>query len=292
MTTQPHTSIYSGDHEVWFSHSKHNLLKAVTLGYRGVRNSPSSFIIYYYTLDKGQANDLLVAPACIKIWCFIIGTWISANTTGSPLTQMLIYCLHYGCPERIDGRMVKHLIDCIPEDKLWEQNGDARRSNFDRTLALGCPIELAIQNQRIDIAKQLVQAGADPICAVHDEAEQIIPLFIEFFEFGTNRYMSWLLNEHLSQDEVPGFIETVLDKRAMIFSDFAKKEFQYGAGRHHVHAVLTCGHEEMIKKFIEHFPKSENGQEMLKVKDISERTALQIAAANGDLESVSALLNM
>ena len=215
---------------------------------------------------------------------------------------MLIYCLHYGCPERIDEKMVKHLIDCIPEEMLWEQREGARRSNFDRNVVFhipdkskGCelcsPIELAIQLQRIDIAKQLVQAGADPICAVQD-VEQIIPLFIEFFEFGTNRYMSWLLNEHLPQDEVPRFIEKVLDKKAMIFSNYARKEFRNGAGRHHAHAALTCGHEEMIKKFIERFPTTENGQEMLKVKDIAERTALQIAAANGDLDSVNALLKM
>ena len=216
---------------------------------------------------------------------------------------MMIYCLHHGCPEMIDEKMVKHLINCIPNDKLQEQNGDVWQSNLDRNVAyhipdksktreLCCPVELAIQIQRIDIAKQLVQAGADPICSVHDVVEQIIPLFIEFFEFGTNHYMSWLLHEHLSQDQVSGFIEKVLEKKAMIFSDYAKEEFKNGAGRHHVHAALTCGHEEMIKKFVKQFPTTDNGQNMLKVKDLAERTALQIAAANGDSESVIALLKM
>ena len=199
--------------------------------------------------------------------------------------------------------MVKHLINCIPHDKLLEQTEDTSQSNFDKNVAfhipeksktreLCCPVELAIQIQRIDIAKQLVQAGADPICAVHNEVEQIIPLFIEFYEFGTNHYMSWLLHEHLSQDQVSGFIEKVLEKKAMIFSNYAKREFKNGAGRHHVHAVLTCGHEEMIKKFVEQFPTADDGQAMVKVKDLAERTALQIAAANGDSESVTALLKM
>ena len=216
---------------------------------------------------------------------------------------MMIYCLHHGCPEMIDEKMVKHLINRIPNNKLQEQNGDVWRSNLDRNVAyhipdksktreLCSPVELAIQIQRIDIAKQLVQAGADPICSVHDVVEQIIPLFIEFFEFGTNHYMSWLLHEHLPQGEVPGFIEKVLEKKAMIFSNYAKGEFKDEAGRHHVHAALTCGHEVMIRKFIERFPTTDDGQPMLKVKDSSDRTALQVAAANGDLESVNTLLKM
>ena len=233
---------------------------------------------------------------------FQSGTWITSQETGSPLTQMMIYCLHQGCAQLIDDKMVKYMIDIIPKEKLWEQNEGNYHCNFDSNVTYhlpeksqvweACtPIELAIQMQRIDIAKQLVQAGANQICVTEDE-DQIIPLFLEFYEFGTNHYMSWLLHEHLSQDEVPGFIEKVLEKKAMIFSDYAKKEFKDEAGRHHVHAALTCGHGTMIKKFIEHFPTTNDGQDMLKVKDSSDRTALQVAAANGDLESVSTLLKM
>ena len=230
------------------------------------------------------------------------GTWITSIVTGSPLTQMMIYCLHQGNVQQVDDKMVKYLIDIIPEEKLWEQIEGTCRCNFDNNVIYhfpdkhqlweACtPIELAIQIQQINIAKQLVQAGANPICTTEDE-DQIIPLFLEFYEFGTNHYMSWLLHEHLSQDEVPGFIEKVLEKKAMIFSDYAKKEFKDEAGRHHVHGALTCGHEAMIRKFIECFPTTNDGQHMLKVKDSSDRTALQVAAANGDLESVNTLLKM
>ena len=215
---------------------------------------------------------------------------------------MMIYCLHNGNPEAIDEKMIKHLIDSIPRGKLLNQDMAIQHCTLDTKVVyhvheksevweLCSPIELAIQIQRIDIAKQLVQAGANPICAT-DDPEQIIPLFLEFYEFGTNHYMSWLLHEHFPQDQIPGFIEDVLQKEIMIFSDYAKEEFKNGAGRHHVHAALTCGHEGMIRKFIERFLTTDDGQPMLKVKDSTERTALQIAAANGDLESVNALLNM
>ena len=218
------------------------------------------------------------------------------------MTQMMIYCLHHGCPERIDGKMIEYLINQIPENRLWEETDGVRQSNFDNNVVfhipdrstdweICCPLELAIQMQRIDLAKQMVQAGANPVCADEALVEQILPLFIEFYEFGTNQYMSWLLHEHLAQDEIPNFIESVLEKKDMIFSEYAKESFKKEAGRHHVHAALTCGHEEMITKFIKRFP-TDDGKKILKVKDCVDRTALQIASANGDLESVTTLLNL
>lgn len=214
---------------------------------------------------------------------------------------MLTYALHHGCPEMIDYKMIKFLIKSIPEDKLSKET--EKMSNFDNNTAyhiivgkkanerneLCSPVELAIQLQRTDIAKQFVQAGANPIC-VSDATEQILPLLLEFFEFGTNHYMSWLLHEHLHPHEISGFIEQVLEKGPMIFSNYAKKEFKEEAGRHHVHGLLTCGHKQMIKEFIERYPESD-GEDMLRVKDSADRTALQVAAANGDLESVHTLLS-
>ena len=204
----------------------------------------------------------------------------------------------------INEKMIAFLIKSIPEDKLWREDGDIKVSDFDKNIVYhiisdkldenddACsPVELAIQLQRTDVAKQFVRAGANPICANKEIIDQILPLLLEFFEFGTNHYMSWLLHEHLHPQEISEFIKRVLEKEPMIFSDYAKKEFRKEAGRHHVHALLTCGHKEMIKKFIECIPKSD-GEDMLRVKDSAGRTALQIAAANGDLESTDTLLRM
>ena len=230
------------------------------------------------------------------------GTWITGKYSGSPLTLMMTYALHHGCPEMIDEKMITVLIKSIPEDKLWkETEGSTKVSNFDDNIVYhipdksnepgeACsPVELAIQLQRMDIAKQFVQAGANPICAIDTVVEQILPLLLEFFEFGTNHYISWLLHEHLPPHEISGFIEKVLEKEPMIFSDYARDEFKDGAGRHHVHALMTCGHKEMIKRFITRFKEKDD---MLRVKDCADRTALQIAATNGDLESVDTLLSM
>ena len=231
------------------------------------------------------------------------GTWITGEYNGSPLTLMLTYALHHGCPEMIDEKMITVLIKGIPKDKLWKETDGTKVSNFDDNIVYhipdksnetgeACsPVELAIQLQRMDIAKQFVQAGANPICAI-DTVEQILPLLLEFFEFGTNHYISWLLHEHLHPYEISGFIEKVLEKEPMIFSKYAEGEFKDGAGRHHVHGLLTCGHKEMIKRFITRFPKRGDIKDMLRVQDCADRTALQIAASNGDLESVDTLLSM
>ena len=229
------------------------------------------------------------------------GTWIRSIYCGSPLTQMLVYSLHHGCHQMIDTKMVRFLVNSIPKEKR-ELNGS---SNFDNNVAnyvpastrkdikgtMCSPIELAIQLQRTDIAKQLVQAGADPICANKELLDQVLPLFLEFYEFGTNRYFSWLLHEHILHDKVSTFIERVLEREAIIFGDYAKQTFEKGSGRHHIHAALTCGHAEMISKFIDRF-STIDGEDTLRVKDLAGRTALQIAAANGDLESFTTLLEM
>ena len=249
-------------------------------------------------------HNCLPLSLCVYFTSQLTGTWIINNITGSPLTQVLIHCLHHGCPEKISTKMVLHLINSIPQDKLWDEKEEGiRRSNFDQNIIyhipaksmlreLCSPIELAIQLQRIDIAKKIVQAGANPICADPNIVQQTLPLFLEFFEFGTNQYMSWLLHEHLSQSEISKFIEDVLKMKEVIFCDYAKESFKTGAGRHHLHAPLTCGHEEMIWKFLERFPTTDENEDTLRVKDSANRTALQIAAANGDDKSVHTLLRM
>ena len=222
---------------------------------------------------------------------------------GSPLTQALVYCLHHGCPDRIDDKMVTYLVNSIPEEKRQEPSGT---SNVDKNVAnyvpekkdpmitetMCSPIELALQLRRIDIAKKLVRGGADPIlCANRESSRRIIPLFLEFYEFGTNLYYSWLLHEYIPHEETSAFIESVLERREAIFGDYARQTFEKGSGRHYLHAPLTCGHAGMIKAFLREY-STVNGEDTLRVKDKAGRTALQIAATNGDVESFTTLLEL
>lgn len=148
------------------------------------------------------------------------------------------------------------------------------------------PVELAILIKRIDVAKLMVKAGANPILADSDPSEVagVIHLLSEYYEFGTNHYITWLLQEHFLFHEIFNFIEKVFEVN--IFNEDAMSMF-IEVGRHPAHALLTCGNEEMVKKLLQI-----HGVSMLTVTDACGRTALQIAAGQADLESVRILLDM
>ena len=171
--------------------------------------------------------------------------------------------------------------------------------------------------KRIDIVQQMVLAGANPIHPCAAESSGVPQLLNEYYEFGTNEYISWLLHQHLLSDQLPQFIEDVVKLNIFNKSSPGMKMFN-GVGRHPAHALLTCGNEDLIRKFldkvskvcvwseiqymlnIQRCPHMEGRtqpqnpccgcERILTVKDLSQRTALQIAAQNGDFESVSTLL--
>ncbi len=100
------------------------------------------------------------------------------------------------------------------------------------------PIKLAIKVKRIDIAQQLVIAGASPIHPSLEETSGVLHLLVEYYEFGTNKYISWLLHQHLLSHKVPPFIEAVV--KLNILNQSGMDMFNE-VGRHPAHALLTCG---------------------------------------------------
>ena len=194
---------------------------------------------------------------------------------------MLMYTLHHACSEEVDGEIVK----CLVNTKIHLDVNVICTLDLDSDYIEWCSIvELGIQNKRMDVAKQLVMAGANPIHPSLDNISGVVQLLEEYYEFGTNEYMYWLLHQHLLSHELPRFIETVVNLD--IFNESGERMFTT-VGRHPAHAVLTCGHEEMARQFLEsHDP------DLLYVKDATGRTALQISAQKGDLESVNTLLKL
>lgn len=215
-----------------------------------------------------------------------LGLHLGNSMIGSPLSQVLVYSQHHDCPNKVESAILERLLKGAISDDL--------NVNILHTFAVGAgqmvsicsPLELAILIQRIDVAKLMVKAGANPILADSDpsEAAGVIHLLSEYYEFGTNQYISWLLQEHLLSHEIFGFIEKVFEVN--IFNEDAMSMFSE-VGRHPAHALLTCGNEEMIKKLLQI-----HGDSMLTVTDENGRTALQIAAGQGDLESVRILFKM
>ena len=101
--------------------------------------------------------------------------------------------------------------------------------------------------KRIDIAQQLVMAGANPINP-STVCLGVPQLLYEYYEFGTNEYISWLLDHHLLSQQLPKFIKDVV--KLDVLSEKCRKMFN-SVGRHPAHALLTCGNEDLIREFLE-----------------------------------------
>lgn len=215
-----------------------------------------------------------------------IETSFGNGLTGTPLTQLMTYTLHHACSEQIDCEIVKCLVNKgmnLDVDVICVL--DPHSTNDHMNFVSWCSVvELGIMNKRIDVAKLLVISGANPIHPSLEHISGVVQLLEEYYDFGTNDYMRWLVHEHLLSHELHDFIETVVNLD--VFNESGIWMFNE-VGRHPAHAVLTCGHEELARRFL-----VRHGSDMLYVKDVTERTALQISAQRGDLESVRTLLKL
>lgn len=205
--------------------------------------------------------------------------------SGLPFTQTLVYAFHKNKPHKVDPNIMKHLISSDDLDvnviRTLIKTEDPQHPWYTEWCS---PVELAINLRRIDIAKLMVIAGANPIHPSLSNVSGVVQLLNEYYEFGTNQYLRWLLNQHTSLNELPQLITNIL--KLDIFNESAKR-ISARVGRHLAHAFLICGHEKMTRKFIEH-----RGVDMLNSKDATGKTALQIAAQMGDVESVSIILKL
>lgn len=156
-------------------------------------------------------------------------------------------------------------------------------TRFDDRLSWHSPIELAIVIKRCDIAKRFVECKANPI---HPSLETVIgvpQILTEYFEFGTREYITWLFHQHFLPRDIPGFIDKIVYDLE-IFNERCMTMFE-NVDRNPSHAILTCGNEELIRKFLGKY-----GLSQLSVRDKAGETALQIATESGDFESVHVLL--
>lgn len=214
---------------------------------------------------------------------FFLETNVMNGLPGCPLTQVLVYASLFNKPDDIDISIFELLIQGADLDVRVRFHG-----------RFSSPIELAIRLKRLDLVKLMVKSGADPIDPfykhISDEFKLhgIAQIFDEFYEFGTNEFISWLLNKHLTGEKLDNFICKVI-KVEKLFGQVEKEMFEK-VRRSPTHSILTCQHEKMIRKFL---PESHQKSKLtLATKDERGLTALQKAVENGDLKSVKILLKM
>ena len=201
--------------------------------------------------------------------------------SGTPLAQALVHCVHHNCPEILDIEIVQQLIDPSTINVIYYYHIPANP-------AAGVPwvctqLEFALLLQRMDIVESLLNNGADLFVKPIYNAPSIL---FEYFEFGTSNLLSWLLDQYLHLDEIPNFIEKVIE--ADILQSSIVNIFTEWVHRHPAHAVLTCGNEEIAKKLLHHY----STVNLLAVKEPTGRTALQVATDQGNLQAVKVIVKL
>ena len=232
-----------------------------------IRASTSSLYNVY------RRYDMPCFTACTHI---ISDVDMGTPSSGTPLLQMFAYA-HLKQMEQklpslpLDEDVVEHFIESGAN-----LGRVLRAGSYDKSTAL----ELAISFQRFDIAKMLVTEGADPILCGDGV---ISPLFLEYTQFSSHKFVQWLLREHLKRPEIPAFIDRLV-KSGVLFREDMQHTVTTIMGKNAAHALLLCGHEEAIRCLVDKCPQ------VLKEGDRFNRTALHRAAENGDIASVKILL--
>ena len=190
--------------------------------------------------------------------------------SGTPLMQMMVYCQIQRAPQSLSISIINHFIK--------------KSAVLSRVLTAGfcentTALEVSIHLQRYDIAQTLVQAGLDPILGGEPNSP---PVLMEYLQFGSHNFISWVLDEHLNPQEVPNFVRALLDKG--VFSNEATNHFAEVLGRNTVHGILLCGRREAVYSLLDEKPH------FMTTCDPFKKTALHIAAEKGDINTVNILL--
>ena len=192
--------------------------------------------------------------------------------SGTPLLQMMMYAIIQRKPERIQYDVVNKFF--IAKNAVLSRV--LCTPGFSNTSVL----EMSICLTRFDIAEKLVFdhnidpiKGGDPI---------IKPVFVEYANFGTNRFVKAVLKRYDEMGKIHAFIGCLWEPE--VFSDELRHTVTTVFGRNATHTILLSGHEEAIDCLV--------GMEagVLEESDDFNRTALHLAAEQGDKESMEILL--
>ena len=218
--------------------------------------------------------------------------------TGTPICQLLVHWHDKGGEKLSDkdfDTVLKHF-----KDKGAKLDGKmvvhhAGLDTKDSKIKFGM-LDLPLSMKRIDCAKTLVEIGVDLISGGSPECASIaiVPMFQEYRDHGTNKFICWAFNEY-----IPSHPELNIDLKRIIRSIINMKKrdedpmFRWWptVQRTPAHAILTSHHEETIKRLVQ-LSNQEFNLNLLEEQTCTGKTALHVAAENGDVESVRILLQL
>ena len=211
--------------------------------------------------------------------------------TGTPVFQMMLHCLVQDKCDKLNVNMLEHFIE-----KGAKLNGKIifRNVGLDQKDSGGVEygmLDLPLSMQRIDCAKVLVKAGVDLISGGSPTGEEldVVPMFQEYRDHGTNEFICWAFNEYIPQHpeiDLKQIIQCIINMK----EQDEKSCFWQSVQRAPAHAILTSHHEETIKYLVQ--CGEECGLDLLAEQSCTGKTALHVAAEDNDVKSVQLLLQL
>lgn len=171
-----------------------------------------------------------------------------------------------------------------------EVDGQDIRSGLTWSL-LDLPLTMTATNG-FEVAKVLVEhSRVDPITGgtPTGEAFNVVPMFQEYCHAGTNIYIRWLCKEHVPNHKRGEFVDRVLKCITSMKKNRDFSTWVY-ARRTPSHAILMSRHQETVALLVQ--KGKEQDEDFLTETNSTGKTALHMAAENGDLESVKILLQL
>ena len=212
---------------------------------------------------------------------------------GTPVLQMMVHCLIQNKCDQLSVTMLEYFIQ-----KGAELSGNIATRHFglahnDTGGVKYGVLDLPLSMQRVDCAKVLVEKGVHVLTGGCPKGETfiVVPMFQEYRDHGTNEFIRWAFNEYLPQHpeiDLNHIIQSIINMKVR---DEISRLWQ-SVRRSPAHAILTSHHEETIKRLVECAKNDFEGLDLLDERSCTGKTALHVAAENGDMESVNILLRL
>ena len=212
---------------------------------------------------------------------------------GTPVLQMMLHCLIQHDCDKLSVAMLESFIQkgASLSGKIATRHFGLYRNDCGR-VSYGM-IDLPLSMQRIDCAKVLVKAGVDLLSGgcPGGETFDVVPMFQEYRDHGTNEFIHWAFNEYLPQHpevDLKRIIQSIINMKR---KDEESCLWQ-SVRRSPAHAILTSHHETTIKRLVECGIDEFDGLDLLDERSCTNKTALHVAAENNDVESIHILLQL
>ena len=172
--------------------------------------------------------------------------------SGRPVLQMMVHCFIQEEWDKLSVNMLHYFI----KEKGAKLGGEraTQHIGLQKERVTYGMLDLLLSMRRIDCAKVLVQEGVDPIngACCGGEKLDVVPMFQEYRDHGTNDFIRWAFNECISQHpeiNLKKFARRTI--RSIINMKFKKSNFWKSVRRAPAHAVLTSRHKKTIEHLVQ-----------------------------------------